>query len=82
MPPMPASPNRPTFEEFCSKYPICQQDSKWRLMVIDGSPPFRVFGFTDYADLIRARQIAWEDYEGFLALVADVKKGLASQPRD
>ena len=46
-------------------------------MVIDGSPPFRVFGFTDYDDLLRARQVAWEDYDGFLAMVADVKKGLA-----
>ena len=52
---MPANPNRPTFEEFCNKYPICQQDSK-RLMVTDGSPPFRVFGFTDYDDLLYAAE--------------------------
>jgi len=79
---MPATPNRPTFEEFCDKYPICQQDSKWRLMVIDGSPPFRVFGFTNYDDLIRARQVAWDDYDEFLKIIAAEKRRFASRSRD
>ena len=69
-----SQPNRPTFQEFCHKYTVCQQDSKWRLMVIDAVQHFTVFEFTNCDDLLRARQVAWEDYGEFMQMLAVLKK--------
>ena len=71
---MPTSLIRPSFEEFCQRYPVCQQDSKWRLMVIDSSAHFTVFEFADCNDILRAQRVAWEDYGEFMQTLAVLKK--------